>query len=93
MLWVGGKMGGRVDGGLVVGLVAALSERAPFVFPEGRRKEEEEEEEEDEEVRLMQETSKALRLERFRQWRHPTSDALSRLWAVGAYTYASSKGM
>ena len=106
----GGREGGR-EGGveLVVALVAGLSERDPFVFPDGRLKEEkkkeggkegeeeeeEEEEEEgreDEEARLLTQKTAALKLERFRQWRHPTSDALARLRAVGAYTYACSKG-
>jgi HrpA-like RNA helicase len=104
----GGREGGR-EGGveLVVALVAGLSERDPFVFPDGRQKEEEkkkkeegeeeeeEEEEEgreDEEARLLRQKTGALKLERFRQWRHPTSDALARLRAVGAYTYACSKG-
>ena len=86
---------------LVIALVAGLTERDPFLFPDGRKAakgkgegdgESEEEDEEDEETRLLRQKTAALKMERYRQWRHPTSDALARLRAVGAYTYAQSKG-
>ncbi|KAM3569921.1 hypothetical protein VYU27_007999 [Nannochloropsis oceanica] len=111
---LGGKEGGME---LVVALVAGISERNPFVFPDGRQKgeekrkkkeeeegkgkeeeeeedddEEDEEEDEDEEARLLRQKTAALKMARYRQWHHPTSDALGRLRAVGAYTYACSKG-
>jgi hypothetical protein len=94
--------GGGTDGlELVIALVAGLTERDPFIFPDGRKAakgkgegdgESEEEEEEDEETRLLRQKTAALKMEKYRQWRHPTSDALARLRAVGAYTYAQSKG-
>lgn len=82
---------------MVVAMVAGLSERDPFVFPDGRAEgagdkddDQEEEEEEEEEVGLLRQKANALRLARFRQWRHPASDALARLRAVGAFAYASA---
>ena len=102
--------------------IIGLSERDPFVFPDGRTEEkksessskdkgkgkndddndsddddkdedeEEEEEEDDEEARLLRQKARALKLARFRQWRHPTSDALARLRAVGAFAYAAAGG-
>ena len=97
-----GKGRGGTDGvELVIALVAGLTERDPFLFPDGRKAakgkgegdgESEEEDEEDEETRLLRQKTAALKMERYRQWRHPTSDALARLRAVGAYTYAQSKG-
>lgn len=114
MLLLGRKMLGREEGkegegkggmALVVALVAGLSERDPFVFPDGREggggtgggegegeEGEDEAGEEDKEEVLLREKARALKLERFRQWQHPTSDALARLRAVGAYTYAHSRG-
>lgn len=93
---------------LVVAMVAGLSERDPFVFPDGRAEaatvkkkggegeegssssEDEGEGEGDEEVKLLRQKANALKMARFRQWRHPTSDALARLRAVGAFAYAAS---
>ncbi len=106
MLLLGhGALRGAAAGGagldLVVAVVAGLSERDPFVFPDGRAEaaaaandntrgegeEDSEEEEEEEEVKLLRQAAHALKLARFRQWRHPTSDALARLRAAGAFAY------
>lgn len=93
---------------LVVAMVAGLSERDPFVFPDGRAEaatgggkgggegegssseEEGDGGEDDEEVKLLRQKANALKMARFRQWRHPTSDALARLRAVGAFAYAAA---
>lgn len=94
-----GKQTGRMD--LVVALVATLSERDPLVLPgpenhhgKGKGDDEEEgegdgEEVDKEELALLKQKAAALKLDKYRQWRHGTSDALGRLRAVGAYTFTS----
>jgi ATP-dependent RNA helicase DHX37/DHR1 len=81
----------------VIALVAAMSERDPLVLPKGPVRPVDDEEgaagEEDgqdgEELEQLRRRAAALRLQKYRQWRHPSSDALMRLKAAGAHAFVA----
>lgn len=92
---------GRKSGVLdhVIAMVAGLSERDPLMFPEGGRAadgegdaEGEEEGDDDEDVKLLRQKRAAMRMDRYRQWKHPSSDALVRLRVAGAFAFAAGGG-
>lgn len=92
-----GKQTGRMD--LVVAMVASLSERDPLVLPgpENHHGKDDVVDEagegvDAEELMLLKQKAAALKLDKYRQWKHGASDALGRLRAVGAYTYVVGSG-
>jgi len=91
-----GRRVGLLD--YTVALVASLTERDPIIIPdggvggeEGNEDDAEDNEVNEEELEMLRKKAAALRNAKVKQWRHPSSDALARLRAAGAYTYVIGK--
>ena len=85
-----GRQAGLLE--YTVTLVASLTERDPVIIPDGGPREEgeggeDDDEMDEEELEMLRKKAASLRNAKVKQWRHPSSDALARLRAAGAYTF------